>query len=177
MSGERRGAPFAGWWAESLCDRESARAKALRARMRRAINDVEVLAEPEVQRLARRLGLATQQRWRVHAFCTAVRALAHVEHDSPGRAGSAASRFGAKAGENRRVLSALRFQRIVRAARASDAGSGIIRALPLIGRKCDVAQIGADLFYWSEPVRSRWCFEYFEQITASLQMNEERVSA
>lgn len=174
MSEKRRGMIFGDWWHEALASRESGRAKALRSRLRRADNEVAVLAEPESQELARRLGLAAHQRWKVQAFCATIRVLSHVETDSDK---SAAQLFGATKGkgtEIKRSLSTLRFQRIVRSANATEAATSIIRALPLIGRACHVGKLGQDLFYWSEPVRNRWCFDYFEGTGLHNESNEER---
>jgi CRISPR system Cascade subunit CasB len=47
--------------------------------------------------------------------------------------------------------------------RASDGdlAVGLRRAIPMVGRTCNVARLGRDLLFWNEITRTRWCFDYF----------------
>jgi CRISPR system Cascade subunit CasB len=58
------------------------------------------------------------------------------------------------------VLSPLRFQRLMRAS-DGDLAVGLRRAIPMVGRTCNVARLGRDLLFWNEITRTRWCFDYF----------------
>src|SRR5690606_10000516 len=67
--------------------------------------------------------------------------------------------------DDQRLLSNLRFQRLIRASDDDAADPAALamalrRALPLIGNSCNVAMLGEDFLYWSEPTRIRWCFDY-----------------
>ncbi|KPN62649.1 CRISPR-associated protein Cse2 (CRISPR_cse2) [Aliiroseovarius crassostreae] len=139
------------WWhehiGERLDGRPSGKALGFAARLRRA-GPVEALAMRPVFDLARALDLTDPIR--VHRI---VCVLAHLRGDV---AETLAHRLGAG---HPPPLSDLRFQRLLRA--EGDAlTTGLIRALPMAGRACNIGALGADLFYWSDRVRTRWIFDY-----------------
>lgn len=137
-----------GWWTRALGDRQSGRARALAARLRRA-SPVEALAEPEVHDLARALGLRDGARLaRLVTLLAEVRG--HVPRTLARRLGGAEP-----------ALSALRFQRLMRAEDA-ELSEALRRAIVLADRACDVAALGEDVLRWTETTRARWCFHYFD---------------
>jgi CRISPR system Cascade subunit CasB len=136
-----------GWWRQAMGMRESSAARALAARMRRATS-VEALAEPAVHDLARGLGMRDGER-----LARVVRVLAHVRQDSD-------APLAARLGGREPALSALRFQRLIRA-EGEDLVTQLVRALPLADRTCHVGWLGANVLFWSEATRMRWCFAYF----------------
>lgn len=141
------GATILGWWARELGDRQSAAARGLAARLRRA-GPVDALAERAVHDLARELSLKDGARL---AFL--VRLLAEVrEHE--GRP------LARALGGAEPKMSELRFQRLMRAD-GDDLPEALRRAITLADRRCNVARLGGDLLHWGEDVRRRWCFDYY----------------
>lgn len=152
--GQGWGAAAAEWWRHALADRSSGTARGLAARLRRA-GSFEALAEPEVQALARRLGLGPGQ---AAMLVRLVLVLAEVRTDDP-------RPLARLLGGAEPVLSTLRFQRLLRA-REDDFTQQLRRALLMAERRCNVARLAGDLLLWDHPVwgdpaRARWCFDYF----------------
>lgn len=145
---------IAAWWRANLGNRDSGRARALAARLRRATG-VEALAEPEVHDLARRLGLHPGDAGRLALLATV---LAEVRTEAP-------ERLARRLGGPEPALSQLRFQRLLRA-RDEEFAAQLRRALPMADRRCDVGALGRDLLGWDHPergdrIRADWCFDYF----------------
>lgn len=135
------------WWSHALADRQSGRARALAARLRRA-GPIDALAEAEVHDLARALGLRDGA-----GLARLVILLAEVrEHVPP----TLARRLGGA----EPVLSPLRFQRLMRANDA-ELPEALRRAVVMAERKCNVAALGQDVLFWSDTTRARWCFHYY----------------
>ncbi|MBC7155580.1 MAG: type I-E CRISPR-associated protein Cse2/CasB [Rhodobacteraceae bacterium] len=148
MSAENsKGADILRWWVLNLADRQSGRARALSARLRRARGG-DALTEPEVHDLARTLGMTDGAR-----LALLVRLLAQVKEHVPQ---SLARRLGG----NPPVLSTLRFQRLMRA-EGDELPEALRRAITMAEGRCNVASLGLDILYWGEAVRARWCFHYF----------------
>ena len=141
-----------GWWKRHLRpDDDTGPARALRARLRRADHVTDVLAESRVIWLHDLLDRGTDPL----TLAALAQVLAHVErHDARGVAQS----FGAG---DPKALSALRFQRLIRAEDRQELATGLRRALPLIGRACNVAALADDILFWGEKIRIRWCFDYY----------------
>ena len=137
------------WWRERIGARESSAARALAARLNRG-EGVEVLAERAVHDLALSLRLTGAPM----RLVPLVQVLAAVRED---RGGPLARRLGGDPA----VLSALRFQRLIRA-EGAELALQIRRALPMVERACDVGALGADLIDWSDATRARWAFGYFD---------------
>lgn len=151
-----------GWWGRNIGDREIPTARALSARLRRAVSPIDVLAEPAVHDLSRVLDLRDAAR-----LVRLVQVLAEVrEHTSR----TLAQRMGT---DDPPALSSLRFQRLIRAEDEA-LTTALRRALPLVDRTCNVAALGQDLLFWNEPTRARWCFHYFG--AAAPQSLSEEVS-
>jgi CRISPR system Cascade subunit CasB len=64
-----------------------------------------------------------------------------------------------RAGQDGRMSHA-RFDRLIRA-EGNDLTTAILRALPFVERTCNVGRLGADLWFWGDAVRTRWCFDFF----------------
>ena len=143
------------WWRTHLADRDSGRARALAARLRRA-DAIAALAEPEVHNLARRLGMGPAN---APVLVRLVQVLAHVRADDRH---TLSRRLGQG---DPPPMSNLRFQRLLRA-RDGDFAEALRRALPMADRRCNVRQLGWDLRLWDhaekgDGVRTRWAFDYF----------------
>lgn len=142
------------WWRESLADRNSGAARGLAARLRRA-TPLEALSEPDVQALARRIGLGPGQ---AGTLVRLVQVLAEVREDDRD---SLARRLGG----DPPVMSHLRFQRLLRA-EGEEVATALRRAIVMVDRRCNVERLAADLLAWDHPergeaARRRWIFDYF----------------
>ncbi len=138
------------WWTANLGARDSGAARGLAARLRRG-SDIEILTEPAVHDLSRRLGLRDPVR-----LLRLVRVLAELRG---GGGTPLARRFGGP----EPVLSPARFQRLMRADGA-DLTTALIRAIRMLGpdaRACDITRLGRDLVIWNDATRTRWAFDYF----------------
>lgn len=141
-----------GWWKQHLRpDDDTGQARALRARLRRADHVTDILAEGLVIELHDLLG----HRADPLALAALAQVLARVERHEGRRIAQA---FG---GGDPKALSALRFQRLIRSDDRQELATGLRRALPLIGRACNVAALAEDILFWSEKPRIRWCFDYY----------------
>jgi CRISPR system Cascade subunit CasB len=150
-----RAAKAKAWWNANIADRESGRARALAARLRRA-EGIEALVEPEVVALAHDLNMAREAV--VVPFLRLVQVLADVRENTN-------EPLARRLGGSEPVLSALRFQKLLRA-RDTDLTQPLRRAIAMAGRRCNVEHLAADLLIWDHPdwgdrVRARWCFDYF----------------
>lgn len=152
-----RGAAILGWWRRHMRPEEdTAAARALRARLRRADNPVEILAERAV------FGLSEDLPWlrsRPEALARLATVLAGVKTHRNRRL---AAILGA--GDSP-PLSALRFQRLIRTD-AAGLPTALRRALGMTEGGCDVAALGRDILDWDDPERGEktridWCFDYF----------------
>lgn len=152
------GSIILGWWARELGDRQSAAARGLAARLRRA-GPVDALAERAVHDLAQALNLRDGTRL---AFL--VRLLAEVRDHVPQ---PLARRLGGAEPE----MSELRFQRLMRA-EGDELPEALRRAITLADRSCNVARLGGDLLHWGEETRRRWCFDYYG-VDAPQSVSEE----
>jgi len=141
------GSIILGWWARELGDRQSASARGLAARLRRA-GPVDALAERAVHDLAQALGIRDGARL---AFL--VRLLAEVRDHAP-------RPLARCLGGAEPVMSELRFQRLMRA-EGDELPEALRRAIALADRSCNVVRLGGDLLHWGEAVRRRWCFDYY----------------
>ena len=58
------------------------------------------------------------------------------------------------------VLSALRFQRLMRA-HDKELPGALRRAIVMADRRGNLAALGSDLLRWGDAVKTRWCFDYY----------------
>lgn len=162
MSGKEKapGQVILGWWSRALGDRERPAARALAARLRRA-GPVEALVEREVQELARALSLGPKDAPRLaRLVCLLAELREHVSVPLAARLGGAEP-----------VLSTLRFQRLMRA-EGDDLVPLLRRAIGMAEGTANIAALGADLLFWNDKTRARWCFQYFGA-EAPAEMNKE----
>lgn len=157
---ETKGTPgqvILSWWGRRL-NSETGAARKARAQLRRATSLSEVLMLDVTHDLQGHLGRDFSKGDGPRRLALVAVTVAGL--DSSVRA-SLPRRFGEKDGDNPR-LSPMRFQRILRAADDWELAIRLRRALPIVGRKANVAGLGADLLRWGEDVRTRWCFDYFD---------------
>ncbi|RMD94320.1 MAG: type I-E CRISPR-associated protein Cse2/CasB [Alphaproteobacteria bacterium] len=149
-----RGERAATWWRERLANRDSGSARGLSARLRRA-DALAALAEPQVQALARDLGLGEMQTDTLLRLVWALAELRENDGDSLAR----------RLGGPEPLMSHLRFQRLMRA-EGEEFTTALRRAIVMADRRCNVARLVADLLVWDhtewgEAARRRWIFDYF----------------
>ena len=157
---ESIGTTLAAWWHTALRPQEdSSAARALRARLRRAEGELEVLAQPQVHDL---VANAPWLRHRPQALVRVVQVLARVERNDPR---SLPRVLGAG---DPPTMSRARFETLVR----SDAASlprALRRAISLTDGSCNVASLGRDVLNWDDPdrgesIRRSWYFDYFNAV-------------
>lgn len=150
----------------------------VRARLRRARSQTEVLMEPKAIQLAQRMGRLARGRIvsdeAIGAALDLARVLAHVkEHDGKQRlmqrAGwrtFAGDRRESDAGDDRPTLSGVRFRRLL----TTDGGEALVAAFTRLVRQLDgvvnVGELASDFLDWTHPtrgakVRRKWAFDYF----------------
>lgn len=155
------GVKVLGWWRRELADRNAGRARALAARLRHA-GPVDALAERAVQDLARDLRLSSAGA--AARLSRLVRLLAEVrEHTTV----PLARRLGGRDP----VMSALRFQRLMRADE-DELTDAMRRAIILADRTCNVAALAGDLMYWGDRTKTRWCFDYYGEAAPDTNLSE-----
>ena len=138
------------WWTANLGARDSGAARGLAARLRRG-SDIEILTEPAVHDLSRRLALYDAAR-----LLRLVRVLAELR-------GEDRATLAHRLGGEEPILSNARFQRLMRA-EGTELTTALIRAIRMLGpgaRSCDIARLGRDLRFWNDRTRTRWSFQYF----------------
>lgn len=146
------------WWSSELGNRESARARGLAARLRRA-GPIDALAEGAVHDLARALNLRDGARL-ARLVCLLAEVREHVSEALPSRLGGPEP-----------VLSSLRFQRLMRADEA-ELPAALRRAIVMADRQCNIAGLGTDLLHWNDRTRTRWCFQYFGETPPRTEVTE-----
>ncbi len=150
---KRPGAIALGWWSREIFPRDQPAARGLSARLRRAA-PMAVLCEPAVIELAGALDLRPDQADRLVQL---VLLLAEIRENS-------AETLAKRLGGAEPVLSALRFQRLMRA-EGAELTDHLRRAIQMADRRCNVAALAGDLLHWEaaggQAVRARWCFHYF----------------
>jgi len=158
------GAAVLGWWATSI-NAETGTARKARAQLRRASSPAEVLAMEATHELHKRIAAADGGRDMSKGnsplrLAMIAATIAGVDSSKTDRSVHLPVLFGKTNGDNR-LLSELRFQRILRANDDWTLAVRLRRALPIVGRNANVAMLGNDLFHWGDTVKSRWCFDYF----------------
>lgn len=173
---EPRGARALSWWKQH-CDPANPRTDpGTRARLRRARSTIDVLQVAIAVVLARRLGAVPKSRAapdaHVYAALDVARVLAHVkahEDRHPMRA-AGWKRFPgdtkeSDAGEDRPVLSGVRFKRLLETGGGEEKVLAFTRLVALLDGTVNVERLADDFLLWNHPeygdrVRERWAFEY-----------------
>lgn len=171
----RRGGGWEGtirhWW-EMLQLSEDGRRKGDRAalaRLRRAAAPLDVLDEPAVFDLYRRLGFgAREAEGRLPWVAVAAMVLAHVRNDEPHR--SPARAVGrtdwSDAALDTARIKPLRFQGLLCARDPEDVARQMRRLVALADRRINVGALAAAILSWNHPergdrIRARWAFDYY----------------
>lgn len=139
------------------------------ARLRRASFPAEAMAEEATLDLFRRLGLTQADYRRLPRIAVIAMVLAHVREDAPprpdGRRDPAIRAVGRTSVENEdsAALKPLRFRRLLGCRDDDDDGLAreMRRLVALAGRRINVGDLAASLFFWNEGTRTRWAFDYF----------------
>jgi CRISPR system Cascade subunit CasB len=164
------------WWS-SLKDTPEdgkpnrGRDRAALARLRRAATPMQALEEPVVFDLYNRLGFGKDdgdvRHW-LPRVATVAAVLAHVKEDAKPAESGFRRRFAemlgksAKPGDDRPLMSGLRFKRLLATTEDQDVMIAFRRAVALAGaRNIDVGDVAASILDWSDRRRMRWAFDYY----------------
>ena len=72
-------------------------------------------------------------------------------------------RLGAKAkGSERPLMSEMRFRKLLECETPEELRLPMIRAIDLLGGELDVLELATDAFGWSQAVRKRWAYDYYD---------------
>lgn len=144
------------WWQKLEDDRAS------RAVLRRAPTITAVTLSAPYQRLFRRFHAAG---WnpdgsasRDDRLAAIVGMLAHVTQDQPGPPAKAMS-YKAP-GEDRPLVSELRFTRLLESPDVDSLFSGLRRVLPIMEHRIDVIALANDVLHWGDKVKKNWAYTY-----------------
>lgn len=156
-----------GWWSQELTNPNSATARGLAARLRRATPS-SALAERAVHELAARLDEVQIRlgfpRHSAERLSLLVRLLAEVREHTP-------EALAKRLGGPEPVLSSLRFQRLMRA-EGHEICDALRRAIGMADGRCNVASLGQDILRWDDKTRMAWCFNYFGETAPQTEKTE-----
>lgn len=149
------------WYAYSL-GRNDGTARAARARLRRCQSTTEALAVSETHDLNRRLrAIRPGSAPKPDQLALIATIFAHLR----GIDGEElAARFGRRdTKDGPRLLSELRFQSLIRVKSHRDLMAPLRRSLAVLrpDASCNGQILARDLYWWSDRVRGKWCFQYF----------------
>ena len=152
------------WWAHEI-SAETGPARKTRAQLGRADSPLKALGVLAVHRLNTTLSAnGFDLRQDPARLALIAVALAHVKERGP----NVARAFGARAKpDDPPALSPIRFNALIRATTPEALWRPLTRALAVIKGVANPGALAADLFYWSEPTRTRWCFDYYGETTAA----------
>ena len=157
------------WWQQYLEPKQyDGASRAFRAQLRRSVSPVEVLADARVVELAQDLKLV----YDLPRLITLVRVLAAAkDHNST----VLARKLGANTSDVR-VMSELRFRRLLRAEQGLELETALLRALRIADGTCNLERLGTDIVWWTDDIRNRWCFEYYgESMSEALGMTDSNL--
>lgn len=140
-------------WSPDAGDRRSGRERAAFARLRRARDAIDALAEPATLDLLRRLPGADPDR-----VATLAAVLAHVRETESARLARA---VGCKSfGDEKPPLSEGRFRRLMQSEH-DELGDALRRLVRLTKGRANVRDLAATALCWGDRVRKRWIFDYY----------------
>jgi CRISPR system Cascade subunit CasB len=144
------------WWQKLEDDRAS------RAILRRAPTVTAVTLSAPYQRLYRRFKAAAWNADHISSrddrLAAIVGLLAHVTQDQPGALAKAMSHKAP--GEDRPLVSELRFTRLLESPDVESLFTGLRRVLPLMEHRIDVIALADDILFWGDDRRKRWAYAY-----------------
>jgi CRISPR system Cascade subunit CasB len=148
------GSPVTGalltWWGSLDSNRGD------RAELRRCADLLQVMQTEAFHAARRRLIAAglSEDEARSPRLAAIVALAAHVKAHAEGSLLAAFS-----AGETPPV-SPLRLRQILDAANDDELFTRLRRILPLVDQRINLAALAADVWYWGDPVRKRWVYDY-----------------
>jgi len=166
------------WWETLQNTRKDgtanpARDPAALARLRRAATPIDALEEPSVFDLYKKLGFSRVDfERRLPRVAVTAAVLAHIRTDGGDK--GFRRRFAEMLGQGgeRRLMSELRFKRLLAATEDQDLLVTFRRAVALAGKKdIDVGDVASSLLDWSEHRRMRWAFDYYGASIAAPKQN------
>jgi CRISPR system Cascade subunit CasB len=172
-----------GWWQDLQPTKTNGEPnpsgdRAALARLRRAAGPAEALAEEATLALFRRLGLSSEDYFRLPRVALIAVVLAHVRADTePGADGfrapaaRAVGRISAEDADSAK-MSPLRFRRLLACREEEELAREMRRLVALADGKINVGDLAASLFFWGEKVRQRWAFEYYAAGAAAPRPDE-----
>ena len=159
---------FVAWWKQLTSERAGGAERADRAMLRRCDSPYAVACTGAYQRAYRKMAAVhSGQPWRedqkdrlavlvgLAAHITGLNALSlpRAMHQHP-------------KGSDRTAVSELRFKRLIEAPDIDALFTSLRRTLPLINHQVDLGSMADDLFEWSERVKKRWVYDYYDDTTA-----------
>lgn len=145
------------WWKTSIAG-HTGTARRTRAQLRRADSVTAALAVDATHQLhARLLGAGHDLRKRSDGpdrLALIAVVLAHMTSDLPN---TVAQQFG---DGDPRLLSALRFEGLIRTKNPRDLIRPLVRALRITDGGANILKLASDLYWWGDTTRTNWCFEY-----------------
>ncbi len=157
-------------WHDEITRRKEPRGRLLGegARLRRAASLDEVAFLPGYHELLHHLredGLEIQPADRERFALLAWLAAWVKEHRPSTQGETLARRLASPAeGSDRPVMSEPRLRRLLECETAEELRLPLRRAIDLLGRKLDVVQLAEDVFAWSQSVRKRWAYDYYDAL-------------
>ena len=159
-----------GWWRDLQPTETQKGDRAALARLRRSASPRDAMVEPATLALFRRLGLNSPRKLPKAAVIAMT--LAHVREDeAPGeekKRRHPIRRVGRPTMENEddAIMKPIRFRRLLACRDDDDQALDELaremrRFVALAGKKLDVGELAASLFFWNDRTRARWAFEYF----------------
>lgn len=146
-----QGAALLAWW-KSLDTRRGPRAE-----LRRCRNAAEVLMTQEFYNALRSINPG--EKTSIEDFARVVGLLAHVEQHEPGN--PFAKRLARGDERSAPLVSGLRFRRLLNVD-VDDLYLPMLRILRLAGRKANIHDFAASVFWWNERTRKDWARHYYE---------------
>ena len=73
---------------------------------------------------------------------------------------------------NQKLLSEIRFDRLIRIQEPAELAVQLRRALAVVGHRANVARLAQDLFYWNDKTRAAWCFDYYGASSATTETDQ-----
>ncbi|MHC1596884.1 MAG: type I-E CRISPR-associated protein Cse2/CasB [Methermicoccaceae archaeon] len=142
------------WW-RSLDERRGDRAT-----LRRCRNPTEVAFNPAFHRLRRSVGFQDAKPWESEAMAVIAGVLSHIKEYDGRR--KFAEQMGANiAGGDRKLLSELRFRRLLTAHSREELYVPLVRTIGLLGKRANVCDVAYSIYYWGDWVRKRWAYDYY----------------
>jgi len=163
-------------WYWSSLGRDDGTARMTRARLKRCELPAEALAieaTHELNKMLRAIGKKPSS----DQLALLVVTFARLQLAKDGQGEKIAVLFGRKSiKDGPRRLSDLRFQALIRIREHRDLITPLRRALGVLGADfaCNGFALARDLYWWSDDVRNRWCYQYFAaEIAANNKYREE----